>query len=136
MRRRGAVRPATEKMYVADGLLPSFRRQIISTLPTFDREAHREVLPHHVNVIRLIRLTLSECPLPPIIADIRIHRHIALMQPFGFAIAILLVLTLMCVIGAAVMFTVASAFYALTVLSDVDFVAFPNSRKHYHRGSG
>ncbi len=41
------------------------------------------------------------------------------MQPFGFAIAILLVLTLMCVIGAAVMFTVASAFYALTVLSDV-----------------
>ncbi len=58
------------------------------------------------------------------------------MQPFGFAIAILLVLTLMCVIGAAVMFTVASAFYALTVLSDVAFVAFPNSRKHYHRGSG
>lgn len=46
------------------------------------------------------------------------------MQSFGFAIAISLVLTLMCVIGAAVMFTVASAFYALTVLSDVAFVAF------------
>ncbi len=62
---QGAVRPATEKMYVADGMLPSFRRHIISTLPTFDREAHREVLPHHVNVIRLIRLTLPSVRFAP-----------------------------------------------------------------------
>lgn len=46
------------------------------------------------------------------------------MQPFRFFIAILLVLTLMCVIGAAALFSVGSAFYALTVMSGVAFAAF------------
>lgn len=46
------------------------------------------------------------------------------MQPFRMALSALLVIAVLCVIVAGTMFSVGSAFYALTALSELAFAAF------------